>query len=74
MILHGITVVIHIQGTPIVKETLRPTVFRPVCPGVRPPSWSSDQFLFSFPLKSILYISSFLITERPLLREGGFVI
>jgi hypothetical protein len=51
-----------------IKFILRPTVSRPVCPGVRPVT------NFSFTLKSSLDSCGFVIMGRPLWREGGSVI
>jgi hypothetical protein len=55
-----------------VKVTPRPTVSRPVCPGVRPPSGPVTNFSFSF--KFSLDSCGFALLWRPLWREDGSVI
>jgi hypothetical protein len=54
------------------KVILRPTVSRPVCPGVKPPS--GPVINFSFSLKFSLDSCGFVILLRPLWREDGSVI
>jgi hypothetical protein len=56
-----------------VKVILRPTVSRPVRPGVRHPSGTRDQF-FPFSLWSFLDCCGFVGVGRPLWREDGSVI
>jgi hypothetical protein len=48
-----------------IRAILRPTVSRPVCPGVRLPSGTRDKFSFSLPLKLNLGNCGLLITRRP---------
>jgi hypothetical protein len=57
-----------------VKVILRPTVSRPVCPGVRPQSVNSDKFLLSLPWKLSSESCWFLTTGRPLWWEDRSVI
>jgi hypothetical protein len=47
-----------------VEVTLRPTVSRSVCPGVRPPSGTHDQFYFLLQTVAFLLFCSALSVER----------
>jgi hypothetical protein len=55
------------------KITLRPTVIRPVSPGIRPTCETLDQF-FRFHGNSLMVFTVFVIVEGPLRREGRSVI
>jgi hypothetical protein len=53
---------------------LRPTVSRPVYPGIRPPSGNHDEFFFLSTKSIFRYLNFFFNIGRPLLGEDGSVI